>query len=147
MGGKSKNIIRCGDINQAITTTFSNADVEGFREFIQNAQTKVSMNHSQRCAQGVMDCANNLVEYGKIALPSAFFDIKMEGVEGKNPISQTPIVKKIFDMALDGLSYYKIADILTSEGIKTPASYYILNGVAIIILCLTNGMRKLFMIF
>ena len=27
-------------------------------------------------------------------------------------------------MALDGLSYYKIADILTSEGIKTPASYY-----------------------
>ena len=37
---------------------------------------------------------------------------------------QAIIVKRIFDMALDGLSYYKIADILTSEGIKTPASYY-----------------------
>ena len=31
LSGKHKNLIRCGDINQAITTTFSNADVEGFR--------------------------------------------------------------------------------------------------------------------
>ena len=37
---------------------------------------------------------------------------------------QAIVVKRIFDMALNGLSYYKIADILTSEGIKTPASYY-----------------------
>ena len=52
-----------------------------------------------------MDCANNLVEYGKIALPSAFFDIKMEGVEGKNPISQTPIAKKIFETSQDEKNY------------------------------------------
>ena len=37
---------------------------------------------------------------------------------------QAIVVRRIFDMALDGLSYYKIADKLTSEGIKTPASYY-----------------------
>ena len=37
---------------------------------------------------------------------------------------QAIIVRRIFDMALDGLSYYKIADILTNEGIKTPAAYY-----------------------
>ena len=37
---------------------------------------------------------------------------------------QAIVVKRIFDMALDGLSYYKIADILTSEGVKTPAAYY-----------------------
>lgn len=37
---------------------------------------------------------------------------------------QAIIVKRIFDMALNGLSYYKIADILTKEKIKTPASYY-----------------------
>ncbi len=97
LSGKHGNLIRCGDINQAITTTFSNADVEGFRNFIVNAQTRVNMNHSQRCAQGVMDCANNLVEYGKKVLPQAFFDIKMEGVEGKNPISPNPIIKKIFE--------------------------------------------------
>lgn len=97
LSGKHNNLIRCGDINQAITTTFSNADVEGFREFIATAQTKVSMNRSQRCAQGVMDCANNLVEYGKKALPSAFFDIQMRGVEGKNPISENPIIKSTFE--------------------------------------------------
>ena len=97
LSGKHGNLIRCGDINQAITTTFSNADVEGFRNFIVNAQTRVNMNHSQRCAQGVMDCANNLVEYGKKVLPQAFFDIKMEGVEGKNPISPNPIIKKVFE--------------------------------------------------
>ena len=97
LSGKHKNLIRCGDINQAITTTFSNADVEGFRDFITNAQTRVNMDHSQRCAQGVMDCANGLVEYGKTALPQAFFDIKMQGVEGKNPISQNPVIKKIFE--------------------------------------------------
>ncbi len=97
LSGKHKNLIRCGDINQAITTTFSNADVEGFREFISSAQTIVNMDHSQRCAQGVMDCANKLVEYGKTALPQAFFDIKMQGVEGKNPISANPVIKKIFE--------------------------------------------------
>ena len=38
LSAKHKNLIRCGDINQAITTTFSNADVEGFRKFIQNSK-------------------------------------------------------------------------------------------------------------
>ena len=37
---------------------------------------------------------------------------------------QALVVKRIFDMALNGLSYYKIADILTNEGVKTPAAYY-----------------------
>ena len=37
---------------------------------------------------------------------------------------QAIVVRRIFDMALDGLSYYKIADILTNEGVKTPAAYY-----------------------
>ena len=34
------------------------------------------------------------------------------------------IVRRIFDMALDGLTYYKIAEKLTEEGVKTPAAYY-----------------------
>ena len=46
LSGKHKNLIRCGDINQAITTTFSNADVDGFRNFIKNADTLVEMNYS-----------------------------------------------------------------------------------------------------
>lgn len=37
---------------------------------------------------------------------------------------QALIVKRIFSMSLDGLTYYKIAKILTDEKIKTPAEYY-----------------------
>ena len=37
---------------------------------------------------------------------------------------QAIVIKRIFDMSLRGLSYYKIADILTNEKIKTPSSYY-----------------------
>ncbi|MBR3523989.1 MAG: recombinase family protein [Bacilli bacterium] len=37
---------------------------------------------------------------------------------------QALIVKRIFEMSLSGLSFYRIAEILTNEHVKTPASYY-----------------------
>ena len=37
---------------------------------------------------------------------------------------QASIVKRIFDMCLEGLSFFKIAKQLTKEGVKTPAQYY-----------------------
>lgn len=97
LSGKHKNLIRCGDINQAITTTFSNADVEGFRKFIKTADKSVEMNRSQRCTQDVMDLANRTVEWGEKVLPKAFYNIKMNGVEGKNPISKNAVVSKVFE--------------------------------------------------
>ncbi len=39
-------------------------------------------------------------------------------------VEQARVVKRIFDMALKGLTYYKIADILTKEKVKSPAQYY-----------------------
>ncbi len=99
LSGKHKNLIRCGDINQAITTTFSNADVEGFRKFIATADTTVEMNHSQRCTQDVMTLANNLVNYGNEILPKAFFTSYMQGVEGKNPQSENAIFSRVFENA------------------------------------------------
>lgn len=97
LSGKHKNLIRCGDINQAITTTFSNADVEGFRKFIAEADTTVEMNHSQRCTQDVMTLANNLVNFGNEILPKAFFTSYMQGVNGKNPESPNAIFSRIFE--------------------------------------------------
>lgn len=97
LSGKHKNLIRCGDINQAITTTFSNADVEGFRRFIAEADTTVEMNHSQRCTQDVMTLANNLVNFGNEILPKAFFTSYMQGVNGKNPESPNAIFSRIFE--------------------------------------------------
>lgn len=37
---------------------------------------------------------------------------------------QAIIVRRIFDMCLEGLSFFKIAKQLTNEGVKTPAGYY-----------------------
>lgn len=61
LSGKYKNVIRCGDVNQSITSTFSNADVEGFRKFI-TENNNVSMNCSQRCTEDVWKLANKLVD-------------------------------------------------------------------------------------
>ena len=97
LSGKHKNLVRCGDINQAITTTFSNADVEGFRNFIKTADKTVEMNHSQRCTQDVMTLANKLVDFGNKILPKAFFTSYMNGVEGKNPVSENAIFSRVFE--------------------------------------------------
>jgi len=103
LAGKKGNIIRCGDINQAITSTFTNADTKGFLQFIKNNYS-VEMNCSQRCAKGIYELANNLIDFSK-GLNSfsngAFYDIKMQPVEGKNPVSADPIKAKIFEVEED----------------------------------------------
>ena len=93
---KHKNLIRCGDINQSITTTFSNADVEGFRKFIKDCN-KVEMNCSQRCAKGIYSLANKLVDFATTneEMKNAFYDIKMVEVEGRNPVSTNTITSLI----------------------------------------------------
>ena len=117
LSGKHKNLIRCGDINQAITTTFSNADVEGFRAFIKGADKLVEMNHSQRCAQEVMDLANKTVMWGEKLLPKAFFNSIMQGVEGKNPISENAIIGEIFEKSFEEKNFVlrEIKNILTKN--------------------------------
>lgn len=106
LSAKHKNLIRCGDINQAITTTFSNADVEGFRKYIIESNN-VSMNRSQRCAKDIWQLANKLVDFAKTKpeYKNAFFDIHMNPVDGKNPVSQNTIVPVIFDKPLEEQNY------------------------------------------
>lgn len=136
---KHKNLIRCGDINQAITTTFSNADVEGFRKFIQTADTLVEMNHSQRCTQDVMNLANNTVLWGENLLPKAFFKSMMQGVEGKNPVSENAVMAKVFDKTFDEKNFIlkEIKNILTFNkeatiGILLRNNFQVANWTAFI---------------
>ena len=106
LSGKYKNLIRCGDINQAITTTFSNADVEGFRKFITES-TDVSMDCSQRCTKDVWSLANNLVLWAdnQDETKNAFYKIFMHPVEGKNPISENALHAEIFNSTLEERNY------------------------------------------
>ncbi|MBP3925227.1 ATP-dependent helicase [bacterium] len=97
LSGKHKNLIRCGDINQAITTTFSNADVEGFRKFIKESNP-VSMDCSQRCCEGVWSLANKLVDWAETRenYKNSFYNMMMKPVEGKNPVSENSVQARIF---------------------------------------------------
>lgn len=98
LSGKYKNIIRCGDVNQSITATFSNADVEGFRKFI-TENYNVSMNCSQRCTKDVWELANHLVELSLAdeTTQNAFFKIFMQPVEGKNPVETNAVISEVFE--------------------------------------------------
>ena len=102
LSAKHKNLIRCGDINQAITTTFTNADVKGFRKFISESQN-VSMNCSQRCTKDVWMLANNLLLSSEMReeTKDAFFHILMNPVEGKNPESENAVSGHIFEKTLE----------------------------------------------
>lgn len=106
LSGKHKNVIRCGDVNQSITATFSNADVAGFRKFI-TENNNVSMNHSQRCAKEVWELANTLVKQSLSDKDSknSFYEMYMNPVEGKNPKSENSLECKIFENEADEKNY------------------------------------------
>ena len=106
LSAKHKNLIRCGDINQAITTTFSNADVEGFRKFITESNS-VSMDCSQRCTEEVWKLANTLVNWAETnpETQKAFFKIFMHPVEGKNPVQKNAVSAKIFENYFEERNY------------------------------------------
>ena len=93
------NLIRCGDPNQAITSSFSNSDVTGFKEFIKTTNNLVEMNHSQRCANEVFELANSLVDWAERQelLKDAFIPLKIHAVEGKNPETKDCLSFKIYE--------------------------------------------------
>ena len=97
LAGKHKNIIRCGDINQSITSTFTNSDMLGFKEFISNNK-KIEMKSSQRCAKPIYDYANNFIKRvsQNDELKNAFYYIQMQGTD-KNPQSEEKPLFNIFE--------------------------------------------------
>ena len=119
LSAKHKNLIRCGDVNQAITTTFSNADVEGFRKFIETSETKVSMDRSQRCTKDVWTLANNLITYAdaKSESKNAFYKIFMRPVESKNPQGVNAINALVVENEFVEKNYIlkQIKDLLTKN--------------------------------
>lgn len=96
---KRGNLIRCGDPNQAITSSFSNSDLNGFKTFIKNTENTVKMDHSQRCAPEVFELANSLVDFAKgdDLLKDAFEDLKIHSVGGKNPETKNCLDFKVYE--------------------------------------------------
>ena len=122
LSGKYKNVIRCGDINQAITSTFTNSDVKGFREFIKNS-SNVEMDRCQRCSTGVIDCANETVEIAKKNKVDAFSTLFMKPVEGINIIDKNAVKTDIFEFDKEESAFIisKIQEILKEDSKATIA--------------------------
>ena len=118
LSAKHGNLIRCGDINQAITTTFSNADVAGFWKFIEESRN-VSMDCSQRCTKDVWTLANNLISWSetKEFLKGAFYPMFMRPVEGRNPVSKNAVEAKVFPAPKDEKDFIvkEIRDIIKHD--------------------------------
>lgn len=100
--GEQGNLIRTGDTNQSITTTFSTAETAVFRDFIKECRQSglvVEMNQSGRCAEPVIDLANAFIHWASQdeVLRNAFHPVAMKPVSGSNPSLLEPITCKVFD--------------------------------------------------
>ena len=134
LSGKYNNLIRCGDINQAITTTFTNADVKGFRKFIETSQ-QVSMDCSQRCCEDVWKLANTVLldAEAQEETKEAFYHIIMKPVEGKNPVSENAVVGKIFENPNEEKNYIlKEINHLFSKNPKATVGILVRNNKQVI---------------
>lgn len=93
---KYGNLIRTGDVNQAITGTFTNSDTTGFKNFIKN-NPNCKMNYTARNSTGVIDLANKLIKKGLKISPSAFFEIETKPVLNENIIDPNATCLQTFN--------------------------------------------------
>lgn len=107
IGGPTPNLIRTGDPNQSITTTFSSADPSVFRDFISGADTVVQMAQSGRCAPEVIALANRWITEAEKnpVLTGAFQPVEMTPVPGQNPTLHTPLSATRFEMERDEIRW------------------------------------------
>lgn len=100
LGGERPNLIRTGDTNQSITTTFSSADTSVFRDFIKGADQLVQMTFSGRCAPEIINLANDwMVAAAQLpGLGSAFEFVEMRPIPGQNPQLLHPPATQLFDL-------------------------------------------------
>ncbi len=103
---KYGNIIRCGDINQAITSTFTNSDITGFRRFIEN-NNSCKMNCTARNSTGIIRFANKLIKKGIQISPSSFLEIETKPVQGVNLVETDAVKFKTFEVEEDEKNFIK----------------------------------------
>lgn len=91
LSAKNKNVVRCGDINQSITSTFTNSNPDNFKHFIQENK-KVEMTSSQRCAKQIYTLANNMIDNAlkDEDKKEAFYPIKIKGTPNNPQTNNEP---------------------------------------------------------
>ncbi|MBY0449150.1 MAG: ATP-dependent helicase [Cyanobacteria bacterium] len=111
LGGNTPNLIRTGDTNQSITTTFNAADPQVFRDFIASSQHQVVMRQSARSAPEIITLANQWLDTitGTPGLENTFSPVAMQPVttvsgEIQNPTLIEPIVTTLYNTYEDEIT-------------------------------------------
>lgn len=94
---KNGNFLRIGDINQAITSSFTDSDPKCFKKYFEK-NTQMIMKSSQRSSVQIQALANKIIDFSKTNdfLKDTFFDSKLVQT-GENPISHQNPDFKLFD--------------------------------------------------
>jgi superfamily I DNA/RNA helicase len=126
------NLIRTGDTNQSITTTFSSADPTVFRDFIKGADHVVHMDASARCAPEVIELANGWIRHCEETEPlqNAFAPTTIKPIVGANPDLLFPLQTACFETSVDE------QDWLTQTILKLRETY---PNKSMAVLTLTNA--------
>ncbi len=103
LSAKHGNLIRCGDPNQAITSSFSSSNSQNFIDFTEKTKNKIVMDHSQRCAEEIFELANTLIDFAENDknLKDAFSNQKIKAVAGKNPETKECLNFNIYETPED----------------------------------------------
>ena len=101
LSSKHGNLLRIGDINQAITSSFTDSDPKCFKKYFEENEQMV-MKSSQRSSVQIQTLANQLIDYSKTKndLKDTFFDSKLTPTE-RNPQTDKAPEFLVFD-SLDG---------------------------------------------
>lgn len=97
LSSQNGNLLRIGDINQAITSSFTDSNPKCFKRYF-DENTKMIMKSSQRSAVQIQKTANELIDFAKNNefLKDTFFDSKLVAAVD-NPITDKSPEFKIFD--------------------------------------------------
>ncbi len=118
-----KNLLRIGDINQAITSSFTDCDPGCFKKFF-DENTQIVMHSSQRSCIQIQKTANHLIDFskGNEFLKDAFFDSKLSATDN-NPISSVDPQFSVFENLHDEKLFVlnKIKEIFCSGTKKSVA--------------------------
>ena len=129
LSSKHNNLLRVGDINQAITSSFTDSDPKSFKEYF-SKNNKIEMTSSQRSCIQIQKLANDLIDYSLTNefLKDTFFKTKLKPAES-NPISDISPQWLTFENALNEKLFIlsKIREI-SSQGEKESIGILLRNN-------------------
>lgn len=91
------NLVRVGDVNQSITTTFAGSNPKFFVDFCKRADKSYTMNMAGRSSKDIINTANKLVEIVKSDMTKDYYggleEIYIEEVEKDKGYKENPVTR------------------------------------------------------